>query len=69
VRAHVADSDGLTSGAGCGRCGRSLYLTRTDTTGKTTANLLGSVQLSLGERAGPGDESPRAVIVWGLSLE
>ena len=65
----MADGDGLTGGSGCGRRGRCLYITRTDATGKPTADLLGSVQLSPGERAGPGDESPRAVIIWSLSLK
>ena len=65
----MADGDGLTGGSGCGRCGGSLYITRTDATGKPTANLLGSVQLSPGERAGPGDGRARAVIIWSLSLK
>jgi hypothetical protein len=43
VRSHVTDSDGLTGGSGCGRCGGSFYLTRTDATGEPTANLLGNV--------------------------
>jgi hypothetical protein len=65
----MADGDGLTGGSGCGRCGGTLYITRTDATGKPAANLLGSVQLCPGERAGPGDESPGAVIIWSLSLK
>jgi hypothetical protein len=65
----VADSGGLTGGSSRGRCGRSLHLTRSDATGKPSANLIGSVSLSPGEGAGPGDESPRAVIVWSLSLK
>jgi hypothetical protein len=69
MRAHVADGDGLTGGLGRGRCGGTLYITRTDATGKPTANLVGSVELSAGERAGPGDESPRAAIIWSLGLK
>src|SRR5579872_5914550 len=51
VSAHVADSDRLTGGSGGGACRRSLHLARTDATGKAPANLLGSAQLSAGERA------------------
>jgi hypothetical protein len=69
VRAHMADRDGLAGGSGGGRCGRSLHVTLANAARKPTANLLGSVQLSPGERAGPGDESPRAVIIRSLSLE
>jgi hypothetical protein len=65
----VAYRDGVTRGAGSGLCGRSLDFTHTDATGKPTANLLASVQLSAGKRAGPGDESPRAVVIWSLRLE
>jgi hypothetical protein len=43
VRAHVADGDALTGCSSSGRCRRSLYVTRTDATGKATANLLSSV--------------------------
>src|SRR3954447_14464062 len=67
--AHVADRDALAGGAGGGRCRRSLHLTGTDATGKPPTNLLGSMELSAGERAGPGDERPRAVISWRLSLK
>ena len=65
----MADRDGLPGGAGRGRCGTSPHLTGTDATGKPPANLLGSVELSPGERAGPSDERPRAVIIWSLSLK
>jgi hypothetical protein len=69
VRAHVADADGLPGGSGSGRrCGR-LDLASTDAADKPAANLFGRAQLSAGERAGPGDESPRAAIAWSLSLE
>ena len=69
VRAHVTDGDSLTCGSGGSIRRGSLYLTRTDATGKATANLRSSTQLSLGERAGPGDERPRAVISWSRSLK
>jgi hypothetical protein len=69
MRPHMADGDRLTGSSGGGRCGGSLDVIRTDATGKPTANLLRSVQLAPGERAGPGDESPRAVIIWSLSLK
>jgi hypothetical protein len=68
VRAHVADSDGLTGSPG-GCCRGSLHLTGTDAAGKATTNLLGSVEFSPGERAGPCNERPRAVIIWRLSLK
>lgn len=67
--AHMADRGRLTGGSGRGRCSRSLHLTCTDATGKPPANLLGGVELSPGERAGPGDERPRAVIIWSLRLK
>lgn len=69
VRAHVADGDGLAGGSGSGGCGGSLYITRTDAAGKPTANFLGSIQLSPGKRSGPGDQRPRAAIIWSLSLK
>ncbi len=65
----MADGYGLTGSSGGRRWGRRLYSPHTPATGKPTANLLGSVQLSPGERAGPGDESTRAVIIWSLSLK
>jgi hypothetical protein len=62
VRTHVADGYGLTggSGGGCG-CG-CLCVTGSDATDESTADLLGGVQLSSGERPGPGNRSARAVI-------
>ena len=65
----MADGDGLTSGTGSGHGGGNPYLTCTDATGKPTANLLGGVQRSAGEGAGPRDERPRAAIIRSLSLE
>jgi hypothetical protein len=41
VRAHMADGDGLTRAAAA--AAGAPYITRTDATGKPTANLLGSV--------------------------
>jgi hypothetical protein len=55
VRTHVADGDGLTGGLGSSRRGGTLYITRADATSKPTANLLGSVELAAGERAGSGN--------------
>jgi len=69
VRTHMTDADGLTGGSGSGRCSGSLYVTHSDVADKPTANLLSNVQLSPSERPGPGNERPRAVIIWGLSLE
>jgi hypothetical protein len=69
VRAHMADGDGLTGGSGSGRCSSALHVTRSDAAGKSTANLIRSAELSPGERAGPVDESPWAVIVLSLRLE
>jgi hypothetical protein len=69
VGAHMADGDGLTGGSGSGRCSGRLHLTGTDATDKTAADLLRRAQLSSGERASPGDERPRAAIIWSLGLE
>ncbi len=69
VRAHMADGDGLTGGSRSSLRGRSLHITRTDATGKPTADLLGRAQLTPGERAGPGDERARAIIIWSLSFK
>lgn len=69
VRSHMAYGDGLASGSGSGRRGRSLDIARTDAPGKPAANLFGGVQLSRGERPCPGDESPGPAIMWRLSLE
>jgi hypothetical protein len=69
VRAHVADRDGLTGGPRSSRCSRALDVVCSDATGKATANLLRSAELSPGERTSPGDDSPRAIIVWSLSLK
>jgi hypothetical protein len=69
VRAHVADRGRLTRGPGGGRRGGIPHFSRTDAPGKPTAYRLGGVQLSPRERAGAGDESPRAVIIWRNRLE
>jgi hypothetical protein len=69
VRTHVADGYGLAGGSGSGSCRGSLHLTGSDATDESTADLLGSVQLSPGERPGPGDERTRAVILWSFGLE
>ena len=65
----MADGDRLTGGSGSGRCGGSLYIACTDAADKPTTNLVRRVQLSPGERAGPGDERPRAVVSRRLSLK
>jgi hypothetical protein len=69
VRTHVADGYGLTGGSGSGHCRWSLHITGSNPTHEPTADLLGSVQLSAGERPGPGDGSARAVINWSFGLE
>jgi hypothetical protein len=69
VRAHVADGDGLTGGLRSGHGSRRPHVVRTDAPGKATADLLRGAELSPGERMSSGDESARAVIVWGLSLK
>ena len=69
VRSHMADADGLAGGSRSGHCGGSLHLTGTDATGKSTANLLRSMQVPSGEGSGPGDECPRAVIPRSLRLK
>jgi hypothetical protein len=67
--ARVANADGLTGGPGRGSGSGALRLARADATGEPPADLFGSAQLPPGERAGPGDEGPRAVISWGLGLK
>jgi hypothetical protein len=52
----------------CG-CRGSLYVTGSPATDESTAYLVGGVQLSLGERPGPGDGSARSVILWSFCLE
>jgi hypothetical protein len=69
VRTHMTDGGSLTGGSGSGRCSRSLYVTHSDAADKPTADFLGNVQLSPSESTRPGNERPRAVIIWGLSLE
>lgn len=69
VRTHVAYGGGLTSGLGSGGGGGIPDVTRTNTTGKTPANLIGNVQLSPRKRAGPANERPRAVIIGRLRLK
>ncbi len=69
VRTHMADGDGLTGGPRRGHCSRSFLFVHADASGKATADLVRSAQLSPGERTSPGDESPRAVIIWGFSLK
>ncbi len=69
VRTHMADGDGLTGGPRRGHCRRSFQVVRADATGKATADLVRSAELSTGERTSPGDESPRAVIIWSFSLK
>ena len=65
----MADGDGLAGGSGSRHCGGSLSIIDAHATCKPTTNLLGRVQLSPGERAGPGNKSPRTVIIWSLSLK
>jgi hypothetical protein len=69
VRAHVADGYGLTGGPGGGSGRGSLDVTGSAAADESTADLLGSVQLSAGERPGPRNRSARAVISWRFSLE
>jgi hypothetical protein len=69
VRAHVADSGGLTGSSGSGRRRRSPHIACTDATGIPTADPFGGAELAPGEGTGPGDESPRPVITWSLSLK
>lgn len=65
----MADGYGLTGGSGGGSCRGSLHLTGSDATYESTADLLGSLQLSPGERPGPSDRSARALISWSLGLK
>jgi hypothetical protein len=69
VRTHVADGYGLTGGSGGGSGCGSLYVTGSDASGESTADLLGSVQLSSGECPGSGNRSARAVISRRFSLK
>jgi hypothetical protein len=65
----VADADCLARSSGSGRCGGGLNISHTDATGKPTTDLLGSIQFSPGECTRPGDQRPRAIIIWSLSLK
>jgi hypothetical protein len=69
VRAHVADGGSLTGGSGGSRCCTARYISCTDATDKPATNSLGSGQFSPGVRPGSSDESPRAAIMWRLSLK
>jgi hypothetical protein len=69
VGAHVAYAHRLTGGPGRGGGRRSPYLSCADTTDKSTANLRCGIQLASCERARPGDQGPRSVIVWSFSLK
>ena len=69
VSAHMADTDGLSGGSGCSRCGGNRNLTHSDATNKSTANLVGGVQIPPSERSGPGDENSRAVVIWIFNLK
>jgi hypothetical protein len=69
VRTHMADGNGLTGGSGGSSSRGSLHLADRHTTDEPTPNLLGSVQLSSGERPSAGDGSARAVITWYFSLK
>ncbi len=69
VRAHVADADRLAGGSSSGDRCRSLHFVRAHASYEATSYLLGRAELSPGERAGPGDECPRAPVIWHLRLE
>jgi len=69
MRTHVADGDGLTSGARSGRCSRGHRLSRADSAGEAVADRLSGVQLASRERSGTGDERSRTPIIRDLSLE
>ena len=69
MRTHVADSGGLTGGSSRGCCGGSFHLTCTDATDKAPADFSGGVQVSAGKCAGPGDESPRPIVIRSLGLK
>jgi hypothetical protein len=69
VRTHMTDGDSLARSSGNCRCCGTLYLARTDATGKPAANLLDSIELSASERTSPRNESSRSVIIWSLSFK
>jgi hypothetical protein len=69
VRAHVADGYGLTGGSGSRRGCRSFHLAARHPTDEAATNLLGSAQLSSGERASGGDGSARAIVCWSFGLK
>lgn len=62
MRPHVADGYGLAGSPGSGRRCGILNLVGRNPTHESTANLVGSLQLSTGERPGPGDGSARTVV-------
>jgi hypothetical protein len=65
----MADADRLAGGSRRGDSDRSLHLVRANVACETTANLLGGVEFSPGEGAGPGDEYPRTLVIWHLRFE
>jgi hypothetical protein len=69
VRTHVADGHGLTGGSGSGSGCGSLDLVGRHATDEAPANLLGSVELSSGERPSASDGGARAVVSWSAGLK
>jgi hypothetical protein len=69
VRTHMADRYCLTGGSGSGSRRGCLHRADGHTAYEPTADLLGSAQLSSGERPSAGDCSARAFIIWRFSLE
>jgi hypothetical protein len=65
----MADGNGLTGGSGS-RSGRgNFHLAGRDAAHEAATNLLGSAQLSSGERPSAGDGSARAIVSWSFGLE
>jgi hypothetical protein len=69
VRAHVADGHGLTGGSGSGSGRGSVHLVCRHATDEAPANLLGSIELSSGERPSASNRGARAVVIWSVGLK
>ena len=66
---HMADGDVVAGCSGRASRGGRPHITSSHAADKAAPDLLRSVQLPAGERPGSGEESPGAIIPWGLGLE
>jgi hypothetical protein len=64
MRAHVADSDGLTSGSSRGHRGWRRHLARTYAADEAATDLIGGPQVSACECPGSFDQCARTFVTW-----